>query len=369
MSAASTSGRSISGGAPRAPRRAAAPRAAAPRAAAPRAAAAAPDAPPPLLARAVAALFRLSPVLAAASAAARAKIVGRGAELGLDFAGEVAALRATGGWPAAIAAAADPAVLTPDYYRRAFHAYPEGNLSLDAAMEVTVASRSVHATVFDEAGKALDPTGDARLRASYSACMLELLGALGARPVADVLDVGAATGLSSLELLRALPGGVAVTGIDLSPHFLAVGRRLQAQRAPGERLALVHAAAEATGLPSSSFDLVSVCLVLHELPAAASRAVFAEAFRLLRPGGALAIMEMNPQAPAFQRLLASPVPMAIFASTEPYLQEYISLDVAAALEGAGFSAQRQLENSPRHRTVVAVKLASVLCGCLELLVK
>jgi SAM-dependent methyltransferase len=350
MSAPSTSGRSLAGAAPRAPR--------ARRAAAPRAAAAAPDAPPPLLARAVAALFRLPPVLAAASAAARAKIVGRGAELGLDFAGEVAALRAAGGWPAAVAAAADPAVLTPEYYRRAFHAYPDGNLSLDAAMEVTVASRSVHATVFDEAGKALDPAGDARLRASYSACVLELLGALGARPVADVLDVGAATGLSSLELLRALPGGVAVTGIDLSPPFLAVGRHLQRQRrAPGERLALVHAAAEATALPVESFDLVSICLVLHELPAAASRAVFAEAFRLLRPGGALAIMEMNPRAPAFQRLLANPVPMAIFASTEPYLQEYITLDVAAELEGAGFSAPRQLENSPCHRTVVAVKPA------------
>jgi SAM-dependent methyltransferase len=206
--------------------------------------------------------------------------------------------------------------------------------------------------------------GDAKLRQAYSQCMQQLLAELGALPVRDILDVGAATGLSSLALLSAFPAA-AVTGVDLSPHFVAVGRHLQRQRqrAAGggrraaERLALVHAAAEATGLPPASFDLVSVCLVCHELPEAASRAVFREAARLLRPGGALAIMEMNPASEAFQKVLSNPIPYAIFKSTEPYLQDYVSMDLHAAVAAAGFGRPRQLENSPRHRTVVAVKPA------------
>ena len=65
-----------------------------------------------------------------------------------------------------------------------------------------------------------------------------------------------------------------------------------AEEASGARepLAFVHAAAEATGLPGASADLVAACLVCHELPAAATRALLAEALRLLRPGGAVCVM-------------------------------------------------------------------------------
>jgi trans-aconitate methyltransferase len=53
--------------------------------------------------------------------------------------------------------------------------------------------------------------GDDNLRSSYSRCMQQLLAEQGARPVQDILDVGAATGLSSLALLRAFPDA-SVTG-------------------------------------------------------------------------------------------------------------------------------------------------------------
>lgn len=38
-------------------------------------------------------------------------------------------------------------------------------------------------------------------------------------------------------------------------------------------------------------------------------------------------------------------------------QEYVSLDLASAIKDAGFEAPRQKSNTPRHRTVVAVKRA------------
>ena len=67
---------------------------------------------------------------------------------------------------------------------------------------------------------------------------------------------------------------------------------------------------------------------------------------------------MNPGSPTFRRVLKNPVAYAVFKSTEPYLIDYITLDLPAALRGAGFEQPRQMENSPRHRTVVAVKPAA-----------
>ena len=97
-----------------------------------------------------------------------------------------------------------------------------------------------------------------------------------------------------MELASAFPGA-SITGVDLSPHMVAVGSYLQQQRrqqqgAAAPDITLLHAAAEDTGLPAGSFDLVAICLVSHELPQPADAAIFAEAFRLLRPGGALAFM-------------------------------------------------------------------------------
>jgi SAM-dependent methyltransferase len=107
----------------------------------------------------------------------------------------------------------------------------QGNLSWDSALEVTLAAQSVHAGVMDPANKAFRPDGDAQLRYSYSARMRELMAAAGAAPgdVKAVADLGCATGLSSRALLEAFPGA-AVTGVDLSPYFLAVGRYEQRER-------------------------------------------------------------------------------------------------------------------------------------------
>lgn len=307
-------------------------------------------------------LFSFPPLFNFAASQARKMIVDRGESLGLNFAEQIERLRSVD-WDAEIAKVNDPSVRVPSYYFAPFHAYPHGNLSMEAALEVTVAAQSVHASVMDPAGKALDPEGDRKLRISYSQCILSLMDAMHCNPlqVQHVLDVGAATGLSSLSLLKTFPMAK-VTGIDLSPHFIAVGRYMQREREKlngkhKEPLSFVYGAAEETNFPDNSFDLVSMCLVCHELPEAASRAIFKEAARILRPGGVLSIMEMNPSSKAFQRVLSNPIPYAVFKSTEPYLMEYIQMDIHQAIMDSGFEQPRQLENSPRHRTILAQKPA------------
>ncbi|KAG1675239.1 hypothetical protein FOA52_016270 [Chlamydomonas sp. UWO 241] len=301
---------------------------------------AAPAVPPPanpLIMAAVEALFGFKPFFELAAKNARGMIIKRAESLGLDWAGAMADMQ-TQDWDARLKAVESPGVSTPDYYEKPFHAYARGNLCWEAALEVSMAAKSVHAMTMDPEGKQLDAEGDQKLRASYSAEMRSHMAALGVDPgvVRDVLDMGAASGLSSLEILRAFPGA-SVTGVDLSPHFLAVGRYEQEKRnaaaaasaAPSERLTLVHAAAESTGLPDASVDLVSVCLVCHELPQRATRALMAEAMRVLRPGGVLSIMEMDPTTPAFRRMLGNPFALTAFKSTEPWLTAVA--DAAGAL--------------------------------------
>ena len=73
--------------------------------------------------------------------------------------------------------------------------------------------------------------------------------------------------------------------------------------------------------PADLFDnsyVVSLSLVIHELPPEVTRAVCAEAYRLLKPGsGQLWITEMDFQTPAFAKLRANPLLFSFIRSTEP----------------------------------------------------
>lgn len=66
----------------------------------------------------------------------------------------------------------------------------------------------------------------------------------------------------------------------LNKRAAAAAAVLQAEAggAP-ERLTLLHRKAEDTHLPASSFDVVSMCLVAHELPQHATKAILQEAYR------------------------------------------------------------------------------------------
>lgn len=57
----------------------------------------------------------------------------------------------------------------------------------------------------------------------------------------------------------------------------------------------------------------------------------------------------------FQRVFKNPFAYAAFKSTEPWLMEYMSLDLPGSLKAAGFAQVFQAEATPRHLTVVARK--------------
>lgn len=284
-------------------------------------------------------LLAIKPLYGIAKHQARQMMVKRGERIGVPWKKQVEEMK-TVDWESEIKKVENPSLSYPDYYLTSFHAYEQGNLGWKPALELEVASLTVHSTIFNKAG---DKTGDSKLRASYH----NILKAQIPEPQ-NILDMACGVGLSSFALQEIYPQAK-ITGLDLSPYFLSVANYRSQQRQ--NNINWVHAAAESTGLPDNSFDLVSIYLTLHELPQSATRQIFTEARRVLRTNGHIAIKCMNPESEVFQKM-----PRYVFTllkSTEPYLDEYFTLDIKQALIDAGFQTPTITPSSPRHRTVVA----------------
>ncbi len=242
---------------------------------------------------------------------------------------------------------------TPGYYFARFHAYEQGNLCWQAAAEAEQATDAMALRVWPEENLSPDQA-QTRLRDAIHAAVEPLLSG----PLHQVLDLGCSVGVSTQALAgwlrqRADRQGEApprVMGLDLSPEMLAVARVRDRNGAVTEWR---HGAAEHTGLPNGSVDLISVQFVCHELPQAATRDVLAEAFRVLRPGGALVMVDQDPASSVLQRL---PAPVAtLLKSTEPYIEQYFALDMEAALRDAGFHALEVSACDPRHRVIACLR--------------
>jgi len=292
---------------------------------------------PGLASRLVKVVLAIEPLANLAKHQARQMMIKRGEKIGVPWTKEVQALRLQD-WDAKLAQVQNTQIAYPDYYCRPFHAYDKGNLNWEAALEVEVAAHAVHAGIWPNAGA----QGDSKLRQSYHDVLTQV-----AQPQ-DILDLGCSVGMSTFALQEVYPQAK-ITGLDLSPYFLAVAHYRSQQR--HAQIDWVHAAAESTGLPTASFDLVSTFLMCHELPQSATKQILSEARRLLRPGGYLAIMDMNPKSEVYAKM--PPYILTLLKSTEPYLDEYFALDIEQFIVEAGFMTPTITCNTHRHRTAIA----------------
>jgi SAM-dependent methyltransferase len=316
-----------------------------------------------------------------------------------------------------LAISTNPSAAVPAYYRARFHAYNQGNLCWAAACEAEQATDSMALRVWPEEPDLAPDLAQRRLRSAiFSAIEPSLTGPVR-RVLDLGCSVGVGTFALRewlLERQAQAGGGVAfetdssarasaqgsrqappvppvVEGLDLSAEMLAVARVREAEALAASSLAALpaaaaeptpgsagpdvpspaetpaqatssaappaitwhHGAAEATGLPTAAYDLITLQFVCHELPQSATRAVLAEAARLLRPGGVIALVDQDPDSAVIRRL---PAPIAtLLKSTEPYLEDYFRLDLPAALQEAGFYNVRRTAADPRHRVLVATR--------------
>lgn len=107
-------------------------------------------------------------------------------------------------------------------------------------------------------------------------------------PGEDVLDVACGTGNAAL---RAAQAGATVTGVDLTPELLDVGRELAAR----ERVAIEYVEGDAEALPVEDERFDVVLSVFGCMFAPRHGLAAAELARVLRPGGRLCVTAWTPE--------------------------------------------------------------------------
>jgi ubiquinone/menaquinone biosynthesis C-methylase UbiE len=140
--------------------------------------------------------------------------------------------------------------------------------------------------------------------------VLTVLQALGTR---RVLDACCGTGRLVAKLRTA---GLSALGVDASPAMLAMARRpSDAPAAPFARMDVRRLA-----LADASFDAAVICFALHENEEADRLAMGRELCRILRPGGALLLVDYA--APAGVSVMSGLVTLAERLAGADHYRQY-----------------------------------------------
>ena len=142
----------------------------------------------------------------------------------------------------------DPTLEYPSYYKMPFHGYGKGNLNWKAAYEMEASAYSMSSGYWKEL-----EYGEAAqyVRGNFTECVLRFTSS-----PRRILDIGCATGISTSHLAATFPNAECVTGVDLSPHFLAVARDTCERGFPNTEF--VHANGESLPFDDHTFDAVCI---------------------------------------------------------------------------------------------------------------
>jgi SAM-dependent methyltransferase len=160
----------------------------------------------------------------------------------------------------------------------------------------------------------------------------QVAGLAPRRDYKAILEMGCSTGHYTTALSETFPEAQ-ITGVEVSLSTLEHARRVGNSK--GYAWKLYQRAAEDTGLPSESFDFVTSYILLHEMPETAVRAVFAEAYRVAKPGADMLMSDVTRYS-ALDKIGVFRADYGAKYGGEPHWRESASLDLALIASEAGF---------------------------------
>lgn len=150
-----------------------------------------------------------------------------------------------------------------------------------------------------------------------------------------ILDLGCGPGMETVALKEAFPDAE-VHGLDLSAPFVRFAHAWAEDR--GLEMHFRQADAQRTGYPDGHFDLVVSHILFHETWHDIAPRIFAEARRLLAPGGVF----LNADVPYQPSRMPIPKQVTndwqVRNNGEPFWTGFADTDVPAELRAAGFAA-------------------------------
>jgi arsenite methyltransferase len=158
-----------------------------------------------------------------------------------------------------------------------------------------------------------------------------------------VLDLGSGGGIDAFLAAKQVGAKGRVIGVDMTPEMLAKARD-NASRVGASNVEFKLGEIESLPVGDRSVDVVVSNCVVNLSPD--KTAVFREAFRVLRPGGRLAISDIVASAPQPKHITEDPAALSGCIAGAPALDE-----LRAHLETAGF-AGIHIEINEASRSVI-----------------
>ena len=239
-------------------------------------------------------------------------------------------------------------IVYPDYYTKQFHAYDEGNLNWLASLENEASTLSMSSNYYEK----LDPFESSKLiRLTFLDFINEYNVGNNNIKIKNVLDVGCSTGISTEYVYRYF-NRIKLTAVDLSPYFLAIAKFNSFKKIIP--ITFIHNNAESMNIESDSMDLVTCSYMFHELPPLATKNILKEIKRVLKPGGIIAIVDLDPNK-LKKNLAKDKFSKIAFEITEPHISTYYDQCMTSDLFLSGYMTINRYDNDPYNSVWIASK--------------